>query len=94
MEEPGRTGGAPADGPRFRVVWRGYHRRQVDEYVRMVRDLAAQRAYAEPVDRELSSIDRRLGDFFTSKDAPRLFDLVLRGYDPDEVDRYLERFDR
>jgi hypothetical protein len=90
MEEPGRTGGAPADGPRPRVVWRGYHRRQVDEYVRMMRD----RADAEPVDRELSSIDRRLGDFFTSKDAPRLFDLVLRGYDPDEVDRYLEQFDR
>jgi DivIVA domain-containing protein len=94
MEEPRRTGGAPADGPRFRVVWRGYHRHQVDEYVRMVRDLAAQRAEAETVDRELSSIDRQLGDFFTSKDAPRLFDLVLRGCDPDEVDRYLEQFDR
>jgi DivIVA domain-containing protein len=94
MGEPGRTGGAPPDGPRFRVVWRGYHRHQVDEYVRMVRDLAAQRADAEPVDRELSSIDQQLGDFFTSKNAPRLFDLVLRGYDPDEVDRYLEQFDR
>jgi hypothetical protein len=66
----------------------------VDEYVRMVRDLAADRADAEPVDRELSSIDRQLGDFFTSKDAPRLVDLVLRGHDPDEVDRYLEQFDR
>lgn len=53
MEEPGRTGGAPRDGPRFRVVWRGYHRHQVDEYVRMVRDLAADRADAEPVDSEL-----------------------------------------
>jgi hypothetical protein len=80
--------------PRFRVVGRGHHLLQVDEYVRMVRDLAADRVDAEPVDRELSSIDRQLGDFFTSKDAPSRFDLVLRGYDPAEVDRYLEQFDR
>jgi hypothetical protein len=59
----------------------------------MVRDLAAQRADSEPVDRELSSIDQQLGDFFTSKNEPRLFDLVLRGHDPDEVDRYLEQSD-
>jgi cell division septum initiation protein DivIVA len=92
MAEPGQTGGAPTEGPRFRVVWRGYDRHQVDEYVRRSRNGTA--PATEPVDRELSPIDQQLAEFFAAKDAPRMFDVAFRGYDRNEVDRYLEQFDR
>jgi DivIVA domain-containing protein len=94
MEEPWQTGGAPTERPRFRVVWRGYDRRQVDEYVQRLQNDAARPADTEPVDRELSPIDQQLAEFFASNDAPRVFDVAFRGYDRNEVDRYLERFDR
>jgi DivIVA domain len=94
MEELWQTGGAPTEGPRFRVVWRGYNRHQVDEYVQRLQNDAARPADTEPVDRELSPIDQQLAGFFASEDARRIFDVVLRGYDRGEVDRYLEQFDR
>jgi DivIVA domain-containing protein len=94
MEDLWQPGGAPTEGPRFRVVWRGYNRHQVDQYVRRLRNDATRPADAEPVDRELSPIDQELARFFASEDAPRVFDVVLRGYDRREVDRYLEQFDR
>jgi hypothetical protein len=92
VEDPRQTGGAPTEGPRFRVVWLGYDRHQADEYVRRSRNDAA--PDTESVDRELSSIDQRLAVFFAAKDAPRMVDVAFRGCDRDEVDRYLEQFDR
>jgi cell division septum initiation protein DivIVA len=94
MEDLWQTGGAPTDGPRFSVVWRGYDRHQVEEYVQQLQNAAARPADAEPVDRELSSIDQQLAEFFAKEEAPRMFDVVLRGYDRKEVDRYLEQFGR
>jgi DivIVA domain-containing protein len=90
----GPSGGASTEGPRFRVVWRGYDRHQVDEYVRTLRNDAVHPADTEPVDRELSPIDQQLAGFFAAKDAPRVFDVAFRGYDRNEVDRYLEQFGR
>jgi cell division septum initiation protein DivIVA len=90
MEELWQTDGAPVEGPRFRVVGRGYDRRQVDEYMRMLLSDAARPFGAEPVGRAPSPADQRLA----AKDAPRGFDVALRGYARDEVDRYLEQFDR
>ena len=93
MEELWQTGGASTEGPRFSVVWRGYDRHQVEEYVRRLQNAAARPADTERADRELSPIDQQLAEFF-AKEAPRTFDVVLRGYDRKEVDRYLEQFDR
>jgi cell division septum initiation protein DivIVA len=93
MEELWQTGGTSTEGPRFSVVWRGYDRHQVDAYVQQLLNAAARPADAERDDRELSPIDQQLAEFF-AKESPQMFDVVLRGYDRKEVDRYLERFDR
>jgi|tagenome__1003787_1003787.scaffolds.fasta_scaffold20975238_4 hypothetical protein len=89
MDELWQTGGASTGGPRFGVVWRGYDRHQVDEYVRRLQDGPP---VVERDDSELSPVGRRLAGFFAKE--TRLFDVVLRGYDREEVDCYLEQFDR
>jgi cell division septum initiation protein DivIVA len=92
MDELWQTGSA--EGPRFSVVWRGYDRHQVDEYVRQLQIGAARPVAAADDDRELSPIDQQLAEFFGRESASRPFDVVLRGYDRKEVERYLEQFDR
>lgn len=88
-------GEAPVEGPRFSVVWRGYDRVQVEEYVRLLRSAPTGPTGGDPVpeppEREPSLIDERLAEFFAERE-PRTFDVVLRGYDREEVDRYLQQF--
>lgn len=74
----------PAEGPRFGVVWRGYDRHQVDEYIQSLSTTNRSAAEERPVD----DIDVRLTEI--SKGPGMLFDVVLRGYDRREA----ERFDR
>lgn len=65
------------DGPRFGVVWRGYDRAQVDEAVRTAADPPAA---------------DRTADEATSATPVWEFDVVPRGYDRHEVERYFARF--
>lgn len=76
MEEP------PLEDPQFSVVWRGYNRRQVDEYVRALKSSSTN-----------ADAGARLAELFASGPVA-MFDVVLRGYDRREVDQYIERFNR
>jgi hypothetical protein len=70
---------ADPGGPRFRVVLRGYERRQVDECVQLARLSKRDPAAAEALRVRLRSTP---------------FDVVLRGYDRHEVERYFLPFNR
>jgi DivIVA domain-containing protein len=80
------------EAPRFTVTFRGYDRVQVDAYVRsLLQDSGAppQGGGAPPQGGEVAGLDT----FF--KDAPlREFDVVFRGYDRKEVDRFVAEQER
>ena len=67
---------ADAEEPRFRVVWRGYDRSQVDGFLRVAANSTADEHADEDADAGL---------------RPE-FAVVLRGYDRKEVERYFDRF--
>jgi hypothetical protein len=59
----------------------------VDEYVRRLQGVVSRAAEGD--DPSEGSVGQRFAE-----ETPRLFDVVLRGYDRKEVDGYLERFNR
>jgi hypothetical protein len=75
----------PLEDPSFSVVWRGYSRRQVDEYVRALKSSGTPSTNTDA--------DAQLAKLFASEPVA-MFDVVLRGYDRSEVDEYIGRFDR
>lgn len=84
--------------PRFTVAFRGYDRVQVDAYVRSLLqggEASPQDGTppAPPRDGEPSGLDAELAAFF--KDSPlRVFDVVFRGYDRKEVERFIGEQER
>lgn len=93
----------PAQQVRFRVVWRGYDRHQVDEYIRAMESSGLTQADsadegddsnapADPADP--ADLDAQLAAFFAGERRAVMFDVVLRGYDRREVDRYIAQFGR
>ncbi len=79
------------DRPAFRVVWRGYDRRQVDAAVGM--GVLPEAKPAPSTAAPEGSLDAALDAMFTA--TPVLeFDVVLRGYDRHEVDEYFREHGR